>query len=236
MVNIPKVLSFLGYKFIRENNGELYYQKFGKVNIQLKFDSHTGHMDFSHDHDFPEPDLLQKKKSEILEENTDIDNLTTKLTNFILDCAKDEEEEFKDDLDDEDNEDEDNDYNTITAIPDVKHDNNRKLFIVVWGRRIRKSVPAEYKIEKNFNAAVLHGKKAGVDWRQSGKSEEVRKAVMKGSAFPSFIESMVTIIEKENLFRISINCAKGRHRSVTCAIVLHKYYYPRTEIKYLEIK
>ncbi len=115
---------------------------------------------------------------------------------------------------------------------DIKVDLNRDLRIYVWGRKKRKFL-AE-KVDHNFNAAVLYGKKTGVNWKLDGRSEEIQIAVMKCPMFHSFMKIMLETIESKNCKKIGINCRAGRHRSVTCAIMLSKYY-PKTIIYYLEL-
>lgn len=223
-------LTSIGYKYTHKEGNYKCYQKFNKINnIRIKITPHNSFI-IEHDRTFPDKSLIENKTKEFTSENKDITTVIDKLSCWILQCAQDEEYESKDDGDINEN--------TISInIPEVEHDSTRTLFIVVWGRGIRKAIPSEYKIEKNFNAGVLYGKKSGVDYRQSAKdNEDVFKAVMSGKAFPTFMEYTIKTIEKNNLHRIGINCTKGRHRSVSCAIALQKYYYPNTEIKYLEIK
>ena len=44
-----------------------------------------------------------------------------------------------------------------------------------------------------------------------------------------------TQVEHSNLSCISINCTKGRHRSVAAAEILKKTYYPNATVKHLTI-
>jgi hypothetical protein len=170
-------------------------------------------------------------------------NIFKQLVIWIDECAQDDLEQFANDTNDtiitakEEDSDFNKEYVYKTAIPyNTLHNSTRTLMIYVWGRRIRSTVPSNYKIDHNFNAAVLHGKKKGIDWRQDGRQEEIRIGVMKCSGFYDFMESMVRQIEAHSYKKIGINCAKGRHRSVTCAIILRDYFYPTSEIVYLELK
>lgn len=79
--------------------------------------------------------------------------------------VEEEKHEFKDDDDDK------------TSQDIIFHTQ-----IVVWGRQLRKSVSDAYKIEKNFNAEVLYGKKKGINWRDEARTEEVM--------FPDFMYEM----------------------------------------------
>ena len=122
---------------------------------------------------------------------------------------------------------------TARPLPKVTHDETRDLIIYVWGRKKRSYL--HHKVEHNFNAAVLHGKKAGTDWTKDGRTEAIRDAVMKCKDFNHFMEVMIDTIEKKNCSKIGINCRAGRHRSVTCAIILQMHYYPNTIIHFLEL-
>ena len=61
-------------------------------------------------------------------------------------------------------------------------------------------------------------------------------AVMSGREFYNFMEIMVNYIKDKDLHTIGINCSKGRHRSVTCAIMLKEIFWPEIEMHFLEIK
>jgi RNase adaptor protein for sRNA GlmZ degradation len=50
------------------------------------------------------------------------------------------------------------------------------------------------------------------------------------------MEIMVDLIEEKDLHVIGINCSKGKHRSVTCAIILKQYFYPKSDIHFLELR
>ena len=147
-----------------------------------------------------------------------------------IQCLTENDDNLVDGFTDSNSEDELDEYN---QLPEIKHTVTRQLKCYVWGRKVRKCPPPN--VQRNFNACILHGKKKGVDWRQSGKdSLEVRIAVMKCRLFPGFIGHIVEMIERDHLHTIAINCAKGRHRSATTAYML-KEYYPLIEIIYLEL-
>jgi hypothetical protein len=122
----------------------------------------------------------------------------------------------------------------IRPLPICKHNKERDLVIHVWGRKRRKFLP--HKVDHNFNAAVLYGKKAGIDWTKDGRSEEIRNSVMKCPIFNDFLETMISTIESKDASKIGLNCRAGRHRSVTLAVVLKQYYYPKAVLHFLEIK
>ena len=121
----------------------------------------------------------------------------------------------------------------VEQLPVVEHDSKRVLTIYVWGKRHRHY--PQFSIDRNFNAAVLHGKKSGVDWRKDGRCSEIREAVKKCPGYPRFMSEMVRLVERDDCHRIGINRAAGRHRSVTCAIELMKYY-PEAILHFLELR
>jgi hypothetical protein len=118
-------------------------------------------------------------------------------------------------------------------FPILAHRENRPLIIYVWGKKKRDRVAC--KLDHNFNASRLHGRKGGVDWRKDGRDEEIRIAVRKSKGYYKFITNMVTTIEKKNCIVIGVNCAAGRHRSVTCALDLRHNYYPQADVVFLEL-
>jgi hypothetical protein len=118
-------------------------------------------------------------------------------------------------------------------LPKYECDETRQLKIYVWGRKKRKHLP--HKVDHNFNAAVLHGKKKGTNWRKDGRTLEIREAVKRCVQFNEFLTVMLRLIETKKMSKIGINCRAGRHRSVTLAWVLQESYYPNAKIIYLEI-
>jgi hypothetical protein len=117
---------------------------------------------------------------------------------------------------------------------DIVSNKDRVLDIYVWGKKHRKHLP--HRVDYNFNAAVIHGKKKGTDWTRDGRSEEIRKAVMRSPAFESYFRFVLEKIEKNDCKTIGVNCRAGRHRSVTIAVLLQMHYYSGSRIHYLEIK
>jgi len=131
--------------------------------------------------------------------------------------------------------DEEPEENNQRQLPIIECTNNRKLVIYTWGRRLRTSCPK--KIDQNFNASVIYGYKRGSDIKKNdGRSTEIQEMVIRGKQFCDFMGGMIASIEKNNLKIIGINCAKGRHRSVSCAEILKKHYYPYSEIFHLELR
>ena len=234
-----KSLTKIGFKKTYEENDKKFYARFGYVFIELVLYI-DGRWEIKHNRYYPEVELINEKARELVSEEDSIQRpqasivlnakILKEIVQWIDDCAKDDDEQF------DEEEEVEMTYDDKMNIPEVKCDKTRQLKIYVWGRRRRKKVPGQYNIDHNFNACVLHGKKSGVDWRKDGREDAIRNAVMKGRLFPSFMETMVKYIESEDMHSIGINCSKGRHRSVTCAIVLKTYFFPETEIVFLELK
>lgn len=108
-----------------------------------------------------------------------------------------------------------------------------------WGRECSKSAPAGS--EANLNACVLNAKGGEADAsRMNGTYEEMQRKLIKGPLFLGWMVRAVVKIESstaehpQGLHNISINCAHGRHRSVSAAEVLRKWFYPQAEHILLE--
>lgn len=122
-------------------------------------------------------------------------------------------------------------YSNLREI--VKTD--RQLTIYSWGKKHRRKVP--HKIDANFNAAILSGKRKGINLKKlNGLSQEVQQAVETSKNFETFFRQMVEKIERDDINAVGINCTAGRHRSVTCAEILKRELYPHSKIVHLELK
>ncbi len=117
----------------------------------------------------------------------------------------------------------------------TKSTRTRELIIYTWGKAYRKRAPKES--QRNFNACVLNGRRKGVNLKKlDGRSPDVQKVVESGTRFWNWSNSVVNNIETNDLHTISVNCTKGRHRSVAGSILLKKYYYPCAKIIHVELK
>lgn len=111
---------------------------------------------------------------------------------------------------------------------------DRRLTIYTWGKKYRKYKPDQSR--HNFNAGIINGHRKGMNLKKiTGLNPDVQKAVKSGKGYIKFMEEMITKIETENLHVISINCTAGRHRSVSCAEILKREFYPNTVIHHLEL-
>lgn len=111
---------------------------------------------------------------------------------------------------------------------------SRDLIIYTWGRQLRKQAPGDS--QRDFNAAVLNGRGGGANLRrENGLCESVQNNVSRCALFPTWLEMVVSSVEKNNLTTISVACAKGRHRSVAAAELLKQRYYPNAKVFHLTI-
>lgn len=110
----------------------------------------------------------------------------------------------------------------------VKATATRPLRIITWGNRRCKQKPPES--QKNFNACIISRKH---DVRHlslkdlTGMDEELRREIVATSQCQRYVQQVISAIEKQNLYIISINCHQGRHRSVSLANHLIEVYYPQ---------
>jgi len=122
---------------------------------------------------------------------------------------------------------------------DYNIDNDRELIIYTWGKKVRQRL--NYKVDKNFSVEMLNIKSntnestSSILKKHNGKAKQVEDLVLNNKKFIKIVCNMLYEIEKNNYKCISINCLKGRHRSVATAEFLKKNYYPNAYIKHLEL-
>jgi len=122
----------------------------------------------------------------------------------------------------------------LPSKAEVGATDTRELLVYTWGKALRKSAPPDS--EHNFNAGILNGRGGGADLRtMNGLSDEVQSNVASCGLFPRWISMVCAKVEHSNCKVISINCTKGRHRSVAAAEILKKQYYPNAQLKHLTI-
>ena len=94
----------------------------------------------------------------------------------------------------------------------------REITIISWGNRLhRKGAP--FKTDKNFNVTAVSDVKPRCDLsRLTGLSKEVQDHVTRQPLFPKFRDAIVQwVLANPKAMVISVNCHKGRHRSVATA-------------------
>lgn len=129
---------------------------------------------------------------------------------------------------------EDLDYDYLKSLLTEEYNPKRELMIYTWGKRLKKNKPQQSQC--NFNASILNGRAGGIDLKNNnGLYLPIQKVVSRCSAFEKWISMTIKKIESNDLKIISINCAKGRHRSVAAAEILRKVYYPSAKVIHLTI-
>jgi hypothetical protein len=120
----------------------------------------------------------------------------------------------------------------LDKLPNINTNRNRELLIYTWGRR---NGHKPFDSQFNFHAAILHGNtRHGLDLRKlRGTDEEIQDSVMSSENFHTFMTMVLEKIETSDFNIISISCVAGHHRSVACAEILKKFYYPNALVKHL---
>lgn len=98
----------------------------------------------------------------------------------------------------------------------------REITLKTWGNRLhRKGVP--FRSDRNFNVTSISDvKPSHLDLRElDGRSAEVQHHVQSQHMFVPYRDAIVKwILANPRATVISINCHKGRHRSVAMAQLL----------------
>ena len=117
----------------------------------------------------------------------------------------------------------------------------REITIYTWGIAKRKFKPHQSK--KNFNVCgVSNGKPYGINLKKlDGRSEELQKSISSLPRYEEYKNAIIKyIIGNPDSDAISINCQKGRHRSVAMAQLVGAYLANEhniiVNIKHLELK
>lgn len=117
----------------------------------------------------------------------------------------------------------------------------RRLHIYTWGDALLKK-PSLKKRGSQFdiNAKPLNGRGGGADTRRNALQDgRIRLNVASSLGEERGRNMLVQTlwkIETEDLSCISVFCSKGRHRSVSLALLLKMVYYPQATIEHLTIK
>lgn len=125
-----------------------------------------------------------------------------------------------------------------SVLPFLDCNSSRKLTITTWGTEqsgVRGHPPKESQY--NVNASVLVSCKKGLNLKQmDGRDRQIQRRICRASTFDTLLRSTVKNIEKKELTNISVNCSKGRHRSVAFAEILKQYYYPMSTTHHPNLK
>lgn len=116
----------------------------------------------------------------------------------------------------------------------------RMITILTWGDKIlSKASVKQMGSQYDFNAKTLDGRGKGVDLRKNALKNpklvlNVASSLSEGKGKVMLCQTLRKI-ENEDLDAISIFCSKGRHRSVSMALLLKAGYYHNAELKHLTI-
>ena len=99
---------------------------------------------------------------------------------------------------------------------------SKTITIYTWGNKVRKQKP----IDSEFNIGVTgvsSYKPHGINLKKvDGRDERLQEKLMRQPKFDMYMEQALSSIETKGYKVISVNCHKGRHRSVGFAILLGK--------------
>lgn len=122
---------------------------------------------------------------------------------------------------------------------DVKRD--RRLHIYTWGDALMKKTALKSRRSQfDVNAKPLNGRGGGADTKQNALQDQRIMVNVAGSLADArgmqLLVQTLRKIEAEDLSVISTFCTKGRHRSVSLALLLKHGFYPHATIEHLTIK
>jgi hypothetical protein len=114
----------------------------------------------------------------------------------------------------------------------LRADASRQLRIVTWGRSMRRTAP---RAQKHFCVSLKKLRYRADPGKETGLSSLIMARVCRCTYFATWVRETIIEIETQNLSDISINCWKGRHRSVAAAELLRMRYYPCAQVQHLEL-
>jgi hypothetical protein len=119
----------------------------------------------------------------------------------------------------------------------LKVNTERNLHVFTYGTRFIFEQPDSCQMV--FDAAILHGSEK-VKWQKKlleklrGTDGRIQQDVRECAIFGSFLENIISNIEKQDLKSIAVICRAGRHRSVAIAEML-VHIYPNRTVEHLTI-
>jgi len=121
----------------------------------------------------------------------------------------------------------------------VKSD--RRLHIYTWGDALmKKTALKSRKSQFDINAKPLNGRGGGANTKHNAlQDQRIMLNVAASLADARGMQLLVQTLRKiegEDLSTISVFCTKGRHRSVSLAVLLQHRYYPNAIVEHLTIK
>ena len=122
---------------------------------------------------------------------------------------------------------------------DIKRD--RQLHIYTWGDAlIKKTALKSRHSQFDINAKPLNGRGGGADTKQNALQDQrillnVAASLADARGMQLLVQTLRKI-EAEDLRTISVFCTKGRHRSVSLAVLLQQAFYPNAKVEHLTIR
>eukprot|EP00035_Acanthoeca_spectabilis_P027583 m.467113 g.467113 ORF g.467113 m.467113 type:complete len:401 (-) comp25919_c0_seq1:42-1244(-) len=123
-----------------------------------------------------------------------------------------------------------------------KINSGRRIVIYTWGDALMKRSALKARGSQfDINAKPLSGRGGGADIRKYNALQDPKIMLNVASSLAEergrlMLKQTVRKIEEEDLQIISTYCSKGRHRSVSLALLLKLMYYPHATIEHLTIK
>ena len=123
----------------------------------------------------------------------------------------------------------------------LRIDAGRRLHIFTWGDALMKKAALKArKSQFDVNAKPLNGRGGGADTKHNALQDQrimlnVAASLADDRGMTMLVQTLRKI-EAEDLHCISVFCSKGRHRSVSMAVLLQMGYYPQATIEHLTIR
>jgi hypothetical protein len=118
---------------------------------------------------------------------------------------------------------------------------HRQLHIYTWGDALMKKTALKSRSSQfDVNAKPLNGRGGGADTKHNALQD--KRIVLNVAASLADARGMQLLvqtlrkIEEEDLHTMSVFCTKGRHRSVSLAVLLQHGFYPNAIVEHLTIR
>ena len=118
---------------------------------------------------------------------------------------------------------------------------DRQLHIYTWGDALMKKTALKSRHSQfDVNAKPLNGRGGGADTKQNTLQDQrimlnVAASLADARGMQLLVQTLRKI-EADDLQTISFFCTKGRHRSVSLAVLLQQAFYPNAKVEHLTIR
>jgi len=118
---------------------------------------------------------------------------------------------------------------------------DRQLHIYTWGDALMKKTALKSRHSQfDVNAKPLNGRGGGADTKQNALQDQrimlnVAASLADARGMQLLVQTLRKI-EADDLRTISVFCTKGRHRSVSLAVLLQQAFYPNAKVEHLTIR